>query len=105
MYRVYFSRPERGDPLLLAKDVINEAIFRREAAEHALTVREDPDAQEENSVGWVIETEFDQVLQAILTSLAGLGMPLLAVDVPPEEIDAWEADEKLSPHFDFTPNE
>lgn len=100
MYRVFISREERGDALLVAKDVINEAIFDRQAANFGLQVLEDPAADEDNSVGYLVETAEEDRLRSFLTSMVPMDMPCLVVTVPADELEKWEADD-LNRHYSF----
>lgn len=101
MRRVYFSRDERGDPLVLARDAINEAIFRREAEALGLPVHEEPDLSgEDNTLCWYAEVIIQNDLERFLTALRNLGMPLLEVVVPAAELRHWHA-HALNADFSF----
>lgn len=87
MRRVYFSRDERADPLLLAKTAIDEAIFRRAAARLKLEVMEEP--AEDNLVSFYIDCPCRLALSELLTLLQAGLLPCLNVTVPEDEIEEW----------------
>lgn len=94
MYKVFFTRQERNDPLVLAKDAINEAIFKREAADLGLPVEQDPSVGEDNLLGWVVlvAPQEGAVLRSFLQAMVPLDLPCLSVAVPEAELADWERD-------------
>ena len=100
--RVHFSRDERGDALLLAKDAIDQAIFERAAARFQLEVKEGPSSGEENVVAWYVDVPEKLRLVEFLRVLVADRMPCLLVEVPVGELAGWE-DHALGRDFSFQP--
>lgn len=99
MRMVEYFRPEADDPLILAKAVIDQAIFEREALRVGLVVHDD-DNTEDGQVGWYVLSAEKEYLISFLERLRDCGLPLLNVTVPDDELTFWEAHE-LNQHFCF----
>lgn len=104
----------QADPLVIARQCVDEAIFDREAERLEIAVHETSQSGEENVLEWYADLEDPggegrdgkALLEVFLNRLSEYGLPLLVVEVPESELEYWEA-HKLNTHFQFesTPDE